>query len=97
MFAYSFFISIASAAGFFCTFKHNNNLIIKKKEKRKKNAQEIGSSRNHLSTILYSRYCNMITVWSLYEKRSATTTAYTLTIPETIRIVSTGCSNIGLL
>ena len=30
--------------------------------------QEIGSSRNHLSTFLYSRYCNTITLYSLYQK-----------------------------
>jgi len=35
MFAYRFFISIASAAGVFCTFKHNNDRIIKKEKKRK--------------------------------------------------------------
>ena len=28
--------------------------------------QEKGSSRNHLSTFLYSRYCNTITLYSLY-------------------------------
>jgi len=34
-FAYRFFISIASAASVFCTFKHNNDLIKKKKKKNK--------------------------------------------------------------
>ena len=29
----------------------------KRKKKKKKNDLEIGSSRNHLSTVLYSRYC----------------------------------------
>ena len=30
--------------------------------KKKKNHQEIGSSRNHLSTLQYLRYCNTITL-----------------------------------
>ena len=34
--------------------------------------QEIGSSRNHLSTFLYSRYCNTITLYSLYIHSSST-------------------------
>jgi len=36
IFAYRFFISIASAAWVFCTFKHNNDLITKKKKEKEK-------------------------------------------------------------
>ena len=36
--------------------------------------QEIGSSRNHLSTFLYSRYCNTITLYSLYIHSPSTRT-----------------------
>ena len=39
--------------------------------------QEIGSSRNHLSTFLYSRYCKTITLCSLYI-HSSSTRAYAL-------------------
>ena len=58
--------------------------------------QGIGSSRNHLSTFLYSRYCNTITLYSLY-KTFLHYGSLRSNNPETIVIVSTGCSNIGLL
>jgi len=68
----------------------------KKKEKKKKTDQEIGSSRNHLSTFLYSRYCNTITLYSVLH-----TVLFYASLrsknPETIVIVSTGRPNLELL
>ena len=58
--------------------------------------QGVGSSRNHLSTFLYSRYCNTITLYSLYIHFCSTRTYGSKNL-ETIVIVSTGCPNIGLL
>jgi len=68
----------------------------KKRKKEKKTHQEIGSSRNHLSTFLYLRNCNTITLYFLYI-HSSSTRAYSLKNPETIVIISTGCPNIELL
>ena len=48
--------------------------------------QEIRSSRNHLSTFLYSRYCNTITLYSLYIP-SCSTRTYDSKNLETIVIV----------
>ena len=46
-FAYRFFISIASAAWVFCTFKHNKELITKKKKKKERPTDR---TTNHLSS-----------------------------------------------
>ena len=92
-----FVFAIARAA---CSFLYLNNEYMitkkkKKKEKKKKSDQEIGSSRNYLSTFLYIRYCNTITLYIiytplLYESLGSKN-------PETIVIVSTGDTNIELL
>ena len=58
--------------------------------------QGIGSSRNHLSTFLYLRYCNMITLYSLNIKLLLYESLRSKN-PETIVIVSTGYPNIELL
>jgi len=52
-----------------CTLKQIMHDCKKKKreKKEKKNDQGIGSSRNHLRTFQYSRYCNTITLYSLYK------------------------------
>jgi len=74
----------------------NNERMITKKKKKEKNDQGVGSSRNHLSTFLYLRYGNAITflhpfyILLLYKSLRPKN-------PETIVIVSTGRSNIGLL
>ena len=60
-----FFLSIARAA-WGCFYLKTNHAWLQKKKKKKKTDQGIGSSRNHLSTFLYSRYCNTITLYSLY-------------------------------
>jgi len=68
----------------------------RKKKKKKKKQPRDGISRNHLSTFLYLRYYNPITFYSLDIYRSSRRT-YDLRNTETIVIVSTGDTNIGLL
>ena len=66
------------------------------KKKKKKTDQEIGSSRNHLSTFLYFKILQYnyallsLSTLPLYERLRSKN-------PETIVIVSTGHSNIELL
>jgi len=66
------------------------------KKKKEKNDQEIGSSRNHLSTFLYFKILQYdytllsLPTLLLYKRLSSKN-------PDTIVIVSTGHSNIELL
>jgi len=94
-FPYRFFISIASAACVFCTFKHNNDLIKNKKRKKKKGPRgRIFTQPSKYFSILkilqYDYALPSLHTLLLYESLSPKNL-------ETIVIVSTGCPNIGLL